>query len=236
MPAMKVPHRIALACLAACALAVSAAADEPAEIRNQVSFSVERSREVENDWVTAVVGATHESTDPGEVAKRVNTDLSWGTELAKATAGVRVRTGGYTTRPITDKRAAMTRWRGSQTLVLEAADAQLLSGLIGKLQGRLQLQNIHFSVSPERQRAVEDELVDEVLAAFRERAQRVQKKLGANGYEIVSIRVDAAGGPPPMLRQAGAVMMADAAGAPPALEAGTSTLRAGAHATIELGF
>jgi len=200
-----------------------------------VSFSVERSREVENDWVTAIVGATHESTDPAEVAERVNTDLGWGTELAKATAGVRVRTGGYTTRPITDKRSAMTRWRGSQTLVLEAADAKLLSGLIGKLQGRLQLQNLHFSVSPERRRAVEDELVDEVLAAFRERAKRVQTKLGANGYEIVSIRVDAAGGPPPMPHR-GAIMMADAAVAPPSLEAGTSTLRAGAHATIELGF
>ena len=230
MPGVRVPLCVVLAGLAA-----AAAADEPRDVRNQVSFSVARSREVENDWVTAIVGATHESTDPAEVAKRVNTDVGWGTELARATAGVRVRTGGYTTRPITDKRSATTRWRGSQTLVLEAADAQLLSELIGKLQARLQLQNIHFSVSPERRRAVEDELVDEALAAFRARAERVQKKLGAVGYEIVSIRVDAAGAPPPMPRR-GAVMMADAAVPPPALEAGTSTLRAGAHATIELGF
>lgn len=235
MPAVRVPLRIALAGLAAAALAGLAAADGPPDVRNQVSFSVERSREVENDWVTAIVGATHESTDPAEVAKRVNTDLGWGTKLAVATTGVRVRTGGYTTRPLTDKRSQLVRWRGSQTLVLEAADAQLLSGLIGKLQARLQLQDIRFSVSPERRRAVEDELVDEVLAAFRARAGRVQKKLGAVGYEIVSIRVDMSGAPPPMPRR-GAVMMAEAVTPAPSLEAGTSTLRAGAHATIELGF
>ncbi len=227
---MKVPLCIVLAGLAA-----AAAADEPRDVRNQVSFSVERSREVENDWVTAIVGATHESTDPVEVAKRVNADLGWGTKLAVATAGVHVRTGGYTTRPLTDKRSQLARWRGSQTLVLEAADAQLLSGLIGKLQARLQLQDIRFSVSPERRRAVEDELVDEVLAAFRSRAERVQKKLGAVGYQIVSIRLDTGGAPPPRPLR-GAVMMAEAVGPAPSLEAGTSTLRAGAHATIELGF
>jgi predicted secreted protein len=227
--------RAALALAGLAILAAAAGADED-EARNRVSFSVERTREVENDWLTAVVGATHEDVDPAAVANRINQDVAWGAGLAKQTRGVEVRTGGYTTRPIEDpKRATLRRWRGSQTLVLEGSDAKVISELIGKLQERLQLQDIRFSVSPERRRAVEDELVDEVLAAFRARAERVREKLGARGYEIASIGIDTAGAPPPMPVR-GRVMMAEAAVAPPALEAGTSTLQAGARATIELRF
>jgi len=216
-------------------LCASAGADED-PVRNHVSFSVERSREVENDWVTATIGATHESTDPAEVAAKINEAVSWGMQQAKATQGLRVRTGAYTTRPVSDpKRSALRRWRGTQTLVLEAADAQLVSELVGRLQTRLQLQDIGFSVSPDRRRAVEDELLDEVLAAFRERAERVRKQLGAKGYAIATIQLASSGGPPPRPMR-GAVMMAEAVSPAPPLEAGTSTLCATAHATIELGF
>jgi predicted secreted protein len=232
MPAMR-STILAVACAVAAALP-AAAEGEP--VHNQVSFSVERTREVENDWVTALVGATHESTDPAEVASRVNEAVSWGMGLAKATPGVRVRTGGYTTRPLTDpKGAQLQRWRGTQTLVLEGADAGVLSELIGRLQARLQVQSISFSVSPERQREVQEELIDEVLAAFRARAERVRTQLGAKGYAIVSIHVDSSGSSPPVPMR-GAVMMAEARVAPPPLEAGTTTLAASAHATVELGF
>ena len=218
------------------ALFCAAASADQDPVRNQVSFSVERSREVENDWVTATIGATHESTDPAEVAAKINEAVSWAMQQAKATRGVRVRTGAYTTRPISDpKRSMLRRWRGTQTLVLEAADAQLVSELVGRLQTRLQLQDIGFSVSPERRRAVEDELLDEALAAFRDRAERVRKQLGAKGYAIATIQLGSSGGQPPRPMR-GAVMMAESVAPPPPLEAGTSTLRATAHATIELGF
>ena len=231
---MRAGTGIALSALAAAGLVAPLARADESEVRNQVSFSVERSREVETDWVTAVVGATHEDVDPGAVAERINSEMDWGTGIAKAVRGIRLRTGGYTTRPIDDpKRGQLRRWRGTQTLVLEGADPKAMSELIGKLQARLQLQNIAFSVSPERRRSVADELLDEALDAFRGRAERVRTRLGAKSYEIVSIRLDAAGMPPPR-PMARAMMMAEAA-APP-LEAGTSTLRASAQATIELGF
>lgn len=233
---MSHPLRSGLAVLAVLGTACGASADEE-QARNRVSFSVERTREVENDWLTAVVGSTHEDVNPTTVADRVNQDVNWGLGLTRDAKGVKVRTGGYTTRPIEDpKRATLRRWRGSQTLVLEGGDAKALSALIGKLQERLQLQNIAFSVSPERRRSVEAELVDEALAAFRERAARVQAKLGAKGYGIVSVGIETSGGPVPR-PVVGRVMMAEAAGvAPPVLEGGTSTLRAGARATIELEF
>jgi predicted secreted protein len=210
---------------------------ESEDARNRVSFRVESSREVENDWVSAVIGVTHEDTDPARLADRINVDMSWALETAQARQGLRVRSGGYRTFPVEDpKRAQLRRWRGSQDLIVEGADAKLVSDLLGELQSRLQLRSIVFRISPERMRAVEAELVDEALDAFRARAEGVRTKLGARGYEIVQIRVETPGGPPVRPMPMRAMAMAEASVAPPALEGGTSTLRVGANATIELEF
>ena len=175
--------------------------------------------------------------NPARLADRINVDMSWALETAQARQGLRVRSGGYRTFPVEDpKRAQLRRWRGSQDLIVEGADAKLVSDLLGELQSRLQLRSIVFLVSPERLRAVEAELVDEALDAFRARAEGVRTKLGARGYEIVQIHVETPGGPPVRPMRMQAMAMAEASVAPPALEGGTSTLRVGAHATIELEF
>jgi predicted secreted protein len=166
----------------------------------------------------------------------VNRDIAWGLEMAKQVASVRVRHGGYRTAPVHDsKRGEIHHWRGSQDLVLESADSRALSALLGRLQSRLQLQSLSFSVSPEKRRAVEDDLIDEALDAFRARADRVTGKLGAKGFDLVQLQVDASGAPPVPVMRGRVMAMAEAASvAPPALEAGTSTLRAHASGTIEL--
>ena len=105
--------------LALLAGAGAAAANEE-DGRNRVSFAVAQYRDVENDWVSAVVGVTHEDEDPAQLAERVNRDMSWALGVAKAKSGVRVRSGGYRTVPIQDpKKAKLRRWRASQDLVLE---------------------------------------------------------------------------------------------------------------------
>lgn len=225
---------------AALALAVSGsacgAAAEDETPRNQVAFSVERQRDVENDWLTAVVATTHEDADPAAVADRVNRDMAWGLEQARGATGVEARTGGYSTHGVHDRASGqIRRWRGSQTLVLESGDAKALTALIGTLQQKLQVQSLAFGISTERRREVEAELLDEALAAFRARAERIREKLGARSYEIVRVDLDSHGVSPPPMAHA-RVMAAESAPAPPALEGGTSELRAVARATIELGF
>ena len=227
---------IAIAALALL-VGVLPALGESEDARNRVSFRVESSREVENDWVSAVIGVTYEDTDPARLADRINVDMSWALKTAQARKELRVRSGGYRTYPVEDpKRAQLRRWRGSQDLIVEGADAKLVSDLLGELQSKLQLRSIVFRISPERLRAVEAELVDEALDAFRTRSEGVRTKLGARGYEIVHIQVETPGGPPVRPMPMRAMAMAEASVAPPALEGGTSTLRVGAHATIELEF
>lgn len=214
------------------AFAGTAAADDDDAMR-RVGFQVERSREVANNWVRATVSVTAENADPARLADEINQTMAWALDLARDRKGVEVESGGYRTHPIHEK-GRLRRWRGSQDLRLEGADFEAVTGLVGELQSRLQLQSLHFSVSPERRRGVEDELIGEALDAFRGRAEIVKGKLGAGGYEIVRLDVNTGGGLPRPMRHDMAVMRAAAEVAPPAVEGGTSRIVVGVSATIEL--
>jgi predicted secreted protein len=201
----------------------------------RVEFSVQTSREVANDWVRAVVGASDEDEDSAKLADRVNQAIAWALARARAKPGVTAKSGGYATVPVHDPRKGERRhWRASQDLLLESSDTRAMSELLGELQGRVQLRSIDFIVSPAQRRKVEDELIDEALAAFLARAERVRGRLGARSYEIVQISIGGSGGPPPgpLLRTLGA--MESASVTPPALEAGTSELVVTLSGSIEL--
>ncbi len=234
---MSAPRRAAG--LASLALALACAAPGPAgaqpapDPKNRVSFQVERSREVANDWVTAIAGVTAEDSDAARLADRVNQTMRAALETAKAAKGVEVRSGGYRTHPVHGEKGRIERWSASQDLILESADVDALSALLGKLQGQLLLRSIEFSVSPEKRRETEDALIAEALAAYGQRAVAVQQALGARDHELVSLSIQTQGAAPPrpmLARQS----MAMESVAPPAFESGHSTLAVHVDATIEL--
>lgn len=202
---------------------------------NRVDFQVERSREVANDWATAVVGVTDEDRDPAALADRINRAAAWGLETAGGRKGIRVESGGYSTRPINDPKKGQIRlWRASQDLVLETGDAAALSDLLGELQARLELRSIEFSVSPTRRREVEEDLISEALAAFQARAESVRSHLGASGYKLVHLSIQTPGRPSPIRPMRSQMMAAEDAVAAPALASGTSTLSVHVNGTVEL--
>lgn len=218
----------------ALAFAAGAAADSAPDPKDRVSFQVERTREVANDWATAVVGVTDEDSDAARLADRVNQAMSWALEQTKDVQDVEVKSGGYQTHPIYGEKGRIERWGASQDLILESADVDALSALLGKLQSRLLLRSIAFTVSPAKRRETEDALIAETLEAFRQRAKRVQTALGARDWELVSLGIQTPGGPPPEPRFARMEMAMDAAPAPPSFEGGRSTLAVHVDATIEL--
>lgn len=226
-------RRGALALATFIAAAGSAFAADTPEPMNRVSFQVESSRDVTNDWIQAVLGVTAEDVDAARLANRVNETMAGALDRASGTSGVRVKSGGYTTHPVHEG-GKLRRWRASQQLILESADVDAVTALIGKLQASLQLQSIRFSVSPERRRATENELIAEVLTAFRARAEIIRETLGARSYEIAQISINTQGGSPVRPMYAEARTMSAAASAPPALEGGSSQLSVHANGTIEL--
>lgn len=210
-----------------------AAAAEPARY-NQIHFQVERSREVDNDRMHAVLGVTAEDDSAARLADQINRTMDWAVKIAKGRPKVEIRTGSYRTYPVYDK-DKIRRWRATQELVLEGTDFAALSTLVGQLQERLQVTSINFSLSSARRAAVEDELITQALEAFKQRAELVRKQLAGKGYRIVEGVLSTNGGQPvPIMRGMAAMKPAAESVTPPTVQAGTSTLTVTVDGVIEL--
>ncbi len=202
--------------------AVSHAGEPPAGDR--VSFRVEAGREVENDRMTVVVQAQAEARDVARLADALNRDMEWALEQARAVPAVTPSTQAYRTYPVYENKR-ITRWRASQSLRLESTDVEALSALAGRLQERLQIQSMQFSVSPQRRAEVEDELIAEGLRAFSRRAAMIASNLNAAGYRLLDVNIGGAGRPPVVpVRLESSARVTAAAVAPPAVEQGSSRI------------
>ncbi len=199
---------------------------------NQIHFQVERSQPVDNDRMRATLSVTAEDDDPARLADHINRTMGWALKTSKALSKIEVHTGGYRTYPVYNKEK-IQRWRGTQELILQGTDFAALGNLIGQLQERLQVTSVDFSVSPTRRAATEDELIVQALDAFKRRAELVRRNLAAKGYRIVDVSINTGGGQlvPVMMR---ATSLESKSLAPPALEAGTSTLSVSVSGVIEL--
>jgi predicted secreted protein len=203
------------------------------DARNRVSFQVEASREVANDWATARLSVVAEGQDAAAVAKSVNQQMASALAIAKRSKGVEVESGAYVTTPVYDD-GRVVRWRARQEIRAESGDVDRLAKLIGRLQGdSVHLAGIQFSVKAATRSAYEDELIEEALGAFRSRAMRIAKGLNEDSWSLISLSVGQRGGPPHVM-QMRAESKTMSGSAPPVFEAGSSEIRVQVNGTIEL--
>lgn len=212
-----------------------AASHPEVDARNRVSFQVEAMREVSNDWATARLSVVAEGKEPSAVADSVNKQMAQALTTSKRTKGVKVESGAYVTQPVYEN-GRVVRWRARQELRVESGNVDRLSKLIGTLQGEsVQLSSIDFSVKRETRTALEDELIEEALTAFRSRAARIAQGMGAADWSLVSLSIGHSGGQPRMMhRGAESDMMSMSKTAAPVFEAGTSELRIQVNGNVEL--
>lgn len=226
-----------LLALAAGLAALPAAAQQPEPPRyNQVDLQAEVSREVANDLMNATLFA--EANDPS--AAQVATQLNRITADALKTAGefktIKARSGFTNTFPVYDRAGKLTGWRGRSEIRLESKDVAAMSTLIGRLQSSMQLAGVSFTVSPEVRRQVQNELITEAVAAFRDRADIATKALGGRSYKIRRVSLNTGGfipGPRPMMAERAAAP-ASASVPPPSFEGGTSMVQVNANGSIEV--
>lgn len=200
---------------------------------NQVRLQAQQSLPVSNDTMQVTLSTFAEDSDPARLARQINTDMEWALSLAKTEKKVSVSTGNYQTYPVLHKNEHQG-WRGQQDLELEGEDTRRISDLVGKLQERLQVKTIRFSVSDKKRHAVENRLISQALDAFRERAGIIGENLQASSFRIVDINVDTATRRPPVPYQARMSSMAMKEDVPVAVEAGESQVTVTVSGTIEL--
>jgi predicted secreted protein len=200
---------------------------------NQIHLQAQSSMTVSNDHMEAALSVFGEGSDTAKLADQINGTMSWALKTAKQYPKVSVSSGQYQTYPVFGK-DTLKRWRATQEVNLESADTDALAQLLGVLQQRLQVNAVRFTVSPAQRAKAEDQLIDQALAAFQARAERVRKNLGAKSYRIVDLNVGSSGTPPPYPMMRAQAM--ESAVTAPAVESGTSQITVNAEGTIELVF
>lgn len=213
-------------------LAGTAIADDDDVRYNQVRFEVQSQQSVVNDRMDVLMGAHGEDTDPAKLANRINQDMTWALEIAKQYPALKVSTGNYRTQPLYHK-SEMRGWRADQDLKIRGQEFAAIGELIGKLQERLQVRSVSFSVTDDRRRTAEDELTRQALEAFEAKARLVAGQLGFKAWRIVELGISSGG---TVLRPQGQVFAraASEAVAPPGFEGGESDLVISVNATVEL--
>ena len=227
-----VPFIFSIALLASAAGSSVAAQPEAARY-NTVDLQADAQREVGNDTLNAVLFAEMNDADAAKLADSLNRATAEALVAAQEFKSVRLRSGNNQTYPVYDRAQRLTGWRARAELRLESKDFQAAAALIGRLQSRMQLGQIGFSVSAEVRRASEDEIISEAIKAFRARADIVQTSLGGRSYKILRLRINTGGGFVPRPLVARAMAQSDAVAAPP-LEGGVSQITVSVSGTIEV--
>jgi predicted secreted protein len=227
--------RTALALAAALAASAALAQPVPEPRFNQVDLQAEVSREVQNDLMTATLVAEANDPSAAQVAAQLNRLTADALKTAGEFKAIKTRSGFTNTFPVYDRTGKLTGWRGRSEVRLESKDVAAMSTLIGRLQSSLQLGGVQFTVSPEVRRQVQNELLTEAVAAFRDRADIATRALGGRSYKIRRVSLNTGGFVPglrPMMAERAAA--ASPAVPPPSFEGGTSMVQVSASGTVEV--
>lgn len=159
---------------------------------NRVTIAVSASAEIINDKLTVNFLARADEDSAAEAAKKVNTAMQNALEKLKKYPEMQARTLNYRSFPIYQE-GNVTSWRVEQGLRLEAGKIAELAALAGELQSILTVTEMKYKTSPEKRSKKENQLIEDAIAAFEERATIVSNSLGAQKYRIVTMNIDTQG-------------------------------------------
>lgn len=208
--------------------------------------------QVPQDLLTASLRIEKENADAKAVQTEINTIMAKAVETSKAVTTVKVSTGHYyvyqynpNPQPPVEKKDEKApkkpeeRWRGSQSLQLQSTSADDLLKLTGALQDSgLVMENLSYSLSPEKADEAKDSLMEAALTKVKAKAERAAKAMNKSRAELVEINVDSADNymPQPVMMRAMAMDSGgmEKAAAPTAAPGETEiTLTVGAKALLK---
>ena len=116
---------------------------------------------------------------------------------------------------------------------MKGQDMAKMSELIGELQEKLQVRQMMFSASKASRDAIESELIEEAMQAFKRRAAIVRKHMDDKDYRIVNLHINSNGQRPRFMHAQRASMKSMEMASAPAVEAGTSTISVTVSGSIQ---
>ena len=215
-----------LATAALCSVALAQQAG-PAEPRNVLQLSATGSVDVAQDMLTLTMNTSREGNDANAVQAQLKSALDAAVSEAKKTAQpgqMDVRTGSFSLYPRHNRDGKISGWQGSAELVLEGRDFARITAASSRIDS-LTIGNIGFGLSREAREKAESQAQAQAIERFKARAAEIARSFGFADYSLREVSVSGGGGEvAPMMYGRAKAMMADAAGAPVAVEPGQSTV------------
>ncbi len=233
-PTFKTWAGMALLGWAAAATAQTATGLIPTEPTQVLSLSATARQEVQQDWVSVVVRAQLDGSDP----TALQTQLKAVTE--RALAGLRpqvqpqqleVRSGTFGIYPRSNNEGKRIGWQGQTELVIEGRDVAKVAQLAGNVP-QMTVSQTNFSLSAEARQQLEAQVQSQAVQKFRQRAQALAKDFGFTAYTLRQVAIGAVDRPE-MGPQSRMMAMADAPTAIP-LAAGKEEVRITVSGSIQL--
>lgn len=217
--------------LVACLPATAAGENNNEVLFNQVHLEASAERDVENDRLEVTLAVEVQGKEPGRIAAQVNEVMDWALKKARSASDIEAQTGSYQTYPVYRDQVIIA-WRARQQLLLKSQKITKLSELVGVLQEKLQVKQMHFSVSPEARREAENALISEAMQAFKQRIMTVREHMEGSDYRIVNLHINT-GRPSPVIYQERAMAMSARDAAAPAVESGTSQVTVTVNGSVQ---
>ncbi|MDU8925008.1 SIMPL domain-containing protein [Pasteurellaceae bacterium LIM206] len=155
--------------------------------QNVVSFTTEAKKEIEPDVLQVSLFYQAEGNNLAALNKNVTDRLNQAVQLAKRQA-VTVKDNSRSVN-VRYKDGKQTGWIDRGEIVLESRNFELLSQLVGQLDGVLAIENITTSISSEKMATLEEELTQTALEQFKRKADLIKKNLNMKDYRILTLEL-----------------------------------------------
>ena len=185
------------------------------EVQQVLQLSASAREEVPQDWLSVVVRAQLDGSDPVALQNQLKSilDAAWTSLRPRLQPQqLEVRSGNFGIYPRHNNQGRVTGWQGQAELVIEGRDFAKVSQLAGHLP-RMTVAQADFSLSREGRQQLEAEVQSQAVQNFRQRAQALAKDFGFAGYTLRQVSVSSVDRPEPGI-QPRLMMAADAAAAP----------------------
>jgi len=204
---------------------------------NIFSLSVEVTTEVGNDLMRANLVVQARNQDASVLSDQINETMAWALKQLEGFPTLKLETRDYQTFPRYDTSQArrLIGWRATQILQIETDDFPAASEAIQILQERLQVQGMQLTAKQAARQGAADLLINDALQAFKQRAELVQKNMGAATYRVVDVDIQTDNQFNPVMHRSEMSMRSnDARISAPSIEGGSSLVSVRLAGRIQL--
>lgn len=206
-------------------LSSAAQTDDKAPKGNKIHFAITENQQVENDTISVSFKKISQGRTAQAVMDDINKKMKTAVSLLKKYPDIVIQTSQYNIHPVYNKQRVISHWKGHQLLTLTFDKKPELLKSLTELQSHLSYHSMRFSVSDALKQQLLNTLTVRAITRFQKQADMIADSFQASHYKILETRINMPNQPRPIQNFGGARMMMAESMAPPAVEAGESTIK-----------